>query len=654
MNEVRVESAAALRNLVDTILKNLRSLKALKLPTDTWDILVIFLVVSKLDPVTVREWEDATLEGQLPTLHEFIAFLKKRADFLEKLDLHKGKASKGREQQKSFIAKSSKGFACFVCKKDHYIYTCPEFSKMTVSSRIDKARNLKLCTNCLRNNHFSKDCRASSCRKCKGKHHTLLHLEQGSDSGQGRNEPRTEPISSELTGGVTPERTDAFHSREYHENTQILLSTVRVRIADCQGTKHSCRAMLDSGSMSNFISKPFVTKLGLPKIKVNFAVSGVGQLASNLSSACDIDLYAQQGSYCTNLRCLIIPKITEGLPNLYFDSVPLNIPAHLQLADPSFNEPGEVDLLIGAGTFWNILCNGANMPIMQNTKLGWVISGPLNITEPTSRTICNFSKDHGNIQNQLARFWEIEEVSVNHFSPEEIQAEQHFLDTFRRDPNGRFIVSIPLKDSLTKLGKSKHVAMKQFLTLERKLSLNPNLKRLYLEFMREYEELSHMSKFEISNDQISFYSPHHGVLKEDSVSTKLRVVFNSSAPSSTGVSYNDLQMAGPKLQDDLICILLRFRQHRLVVSGDIAKMYRQVLVDEEFKPLQLILWRPNPDHDSIHQTVHMKFYQPPLLMTSDCFSSIWSLTQYKPGDENSIEIGIQIEGNKIVTLEGYL
>jgi hypothetical protein len=75
------------------------------------------------------------------------------------------------------------------------------------------------------------------------------------------------------------------------------------------------------------------------------------------------------------------------------------------------------------------------------------------------------------------------------------------------------------------------------------------------------------------------YLPHRGVIKETSDTTKLRVVFDGSALSTTGVSLNDTLHTGPKLQDDLFEILLKFRSHQYVITGDIEKIY------------QLILWR---------------------------------------------------------------
>lgn len=99
------------------------------------------------------------------------------------------------------------------------------------------------------------------------------------------------------------------------------------------------------------------------------------------------------------------------------------------------------------------------------------------------------------------------------------------------------------------------------------------------------------------DNYICYYMPHHGVIKETSATTKLRVVFNGSFPSTTGMSINDLQMVGPTIQQDLHSILLRFRQHQYVISADIAKMYRQILVQPNQRPLQRIFWRDDPSEN---------------------------------------------------------
>lgn len=93
----------------------------------------------------------------------------------------------------------------------------------------------------------------------------------------------------------------------------------------------------------------------------------------------------------------------------------------------------------------------------------------------------------------------------------------------------------------------------------------------------------------------SFYLFHHCVFKGSDQSSKLRVIFDASCKSSTGLSLNDALMVGPVIQHDLISILMRFRTFRYVIAADIIKMYRQVLLDPSQTRLQRILWRSNPE-----------------------------------------------------------
>ena len=50
-------------------------------------------------------------------------------------------------------------------------------------------------------------------------------------------------------------------------------------------------------------------------------------------------------------------------------------------------------------------------------------------------------------------------------------------------------------------------------------------------------------------------------------------------------------MVGPKTQDDLFKILLRFRKHKIALSADITKMYRQIALKKSAKDFQRIVWR---------------------------------------------------------------
>ncbi|XP_029155175.1 uncharacterized protein LOC114935959 [Nylanderia fulva] len=92
-----------------------------------------------------------------------------------------------------------------------------------------------------------------------------------------------------------------------------------------------------------------------------------------------------------------------------------------------------------------------------------------------------------------------------------------------------------------------------------------------------------------------YYIPHHAVVRDSSATTRLRVVFNASCRTSDETSLNDHLLVGPKLQLNPVTVLMRWRQHRYVYTADIAKMYRQILVDQRNVDYQRILWRESPE-----------------------------------------------------------
>ncbi|CAH2083815.1 unnamed protein product [Euphydryas editha] len=102
------------------------------------------------------------------------------------------------------------------------------------------------------------------------------------------------------------------------------------------------------------------------------------------------------------------------------------------------------------------------------------------------------------------------------------------------------------------------------------------------------------------DNQNAVYLPHHGVLREDKTTTKLRIVFDASCKGVNGFSLNDDLLVGPKLQQDLRHILMRWRTHKICITADIIKMYRMVRVAEEDTDFQRLLWRSTPDEPLRH------------------------------------------------------
>ncbi|XP_011168833.1 uncharacterized protein LOC105202143 [Solenopsis invicta] len=93
-----------------------------------------------------------------------------------------------------------------------------------------------------------------------------------------------------------------------------------------------------------------------------------------------------------------------------------------------------------------------------------------------------------------------------------------------------------------------------------------------------------------THSDVSFFLPHHGMLRPSSSSSKLRVVFNGSAFSLFGVSLNNCLHVGLKLQQDFADVLLSWRRYNFVFLADVEKMYRQIEVHPNDHHFQRILW----------------------------------------------------------------
>lgn len=120
----------------------------------------------------------------------------------------------------------------------------------------------------------------------------------------------------------------------------------------------------------------------------------------------------------------------------------------------------------------------------------------------------------------------------------------------------------------------------------------PDFWNQYMEFMSKYERLGHM--VEATEDPepgfMVYYIPHHGIRS----GRKFRVVFDGSCLTNKGIPLDDAQFIGPKLQRNLHEIIMRFRRHKIAISADIAKMYRQIGIVPEQWNLQRIFFRKSP------------------------------------------------------------
>ena len=245
---VVTENTNQLRQIVDTTKCNLEALKAMNLHTETWDLMIIYILVHKLDNKTKREWELQISSKELPTLQQYYNFMKHRCTALESVSPrtkpNEPKQHNGRKPSHAYL---SIKLTCEVCKESHPTSQCNTFKQWSSEEEYNFVKSKQLCINCLSNKHLIKDCSSHGCNICGKWHHTLLH--RNKDLSLGHN--NTSHTSSRSQENVQA----TYHTLKESSMASVLLATARVKIKNCRGREHICRALLDCGSQCNIITE---------------------------------------------------------------------------------------------------------------------------------------------------------------------------------------------------------------------------------------------------------------------------------------------------------------------------------------------------------------------------------------------------------------
>ncbi|XP_076298031.1 uncharacterized protein LOC143217532 [Lasioglossum baleicum] len=386
-------------------------------------------------------------------------------------------------------------------------------------------------------------------------------------------------------------------------NSSVILGTARVLVLGPLGQSSLARVLIDPGSEVSLVSEALAQRLGLQRSQARIPLRGVGKSRAQFTRGKTVLAIAPHHEQKRIFEdpAYILPELSKYQPrNLPSPSSWPHVQG-LKLADPVYHHSDPVDILLGAESYDLILLEGVkkgptHTPVAQETHFGWILtggSGPSNSNCSPDRAEAPVlhSRVDQELMASLSRFWEQEEIEATIPGMEDdIRAEEHFSTTYARLPDGRFMVRLPFKDT-PELGDSRHTAVKTLDGLSSRFRRSEEFRLAYQDFLTTYEALGHISSTLPSSGSNSYYLPHHGVLRESSKTTKLRVVFNGSMPSANGKSLNDFLLRGPNLLPNLADVLLRWRRHRFVFSADIEKMYRQILVHPEDRRWQQIVWR---------------------------------------------------------------
>ena len=227
---------------------------------------------------------------------------------------------------------------------------------------------------------------------------------------------------------------------------------------------------------------------------------------------------------------------------------------------------------------------GSGEPHAVPTVLGCAVLGPVdaaNIMCSQPKNV-NFVKCGDElVDHKIKQFLRLEDIDMSRSSKKGMSIKDQ--ETLKRMENsvcvvgGHYEVGMLWKSDTPWLPNNKQTAEAKLQSLKRKLKRDENFHRKYREFMEDLIQKRYartMTEDEaVRRSQRKLYLPHHGVFHPQKRG-KLRVVFDA-ASLHDGVSLNNQLLQGPDLTNNLIGILLRFRQYPIALVADIGGMFNK-------------------------------------------------------------------------------
>lgn len=377
-----------------------------------------------------------------------------------------------------------------------------------------------------------------------------------------------------------------------------LLATAMLRLKWNGISTNAIRALGDTGAQLNLISEACLRKYRIPTTTCDLVLGvAAGQDSARARLMIHVDVMTVSGNSLFPLTFVVVPRILDtNVPATNIPDINATLPDEIssELADPEYFKSAPIDVLLGAEAWALILKSevylheGTNL-VAQRTSLGWLLFGGL-FKSSSAAVMSTQGQDLAELAKIMNRFWEMDDLHPpKERSPSEQSCKDLFVQTHKRKASGKYVVRIPVKESLGDLGTTRDVSLQRFRQLERRFGRDPELKVKYAATMSEYITLGHMKKVDRPPIGCVSHIPHHAVTK------KFRVVYDASCRSTRNLSLNDTQLVGERLQEDLLDILIRFRNHRYGLTTDIRQMYRCVEIAPEQWDLQRIFWRFEED-----------------------------------------------------------
>ena len=378
------------------------------------------------------------------------------------------------------------------------------------------------------------------------------------------------------------------------------------------GRNFKARTLLDSGAGTNFISEEILPEIKCEKIETEcLTVSGINTTQSKKHDLVKININ-NQNCPIKQIKCYVLPKLIEyeikknQLKQLMDECKDVE-----ELQNPleqKVDHKGGVSIVLSPGAIrdisWGPPIWYGNYTI-DRTYFGSAISGRLS-GEDIKNTITGITlvknletndililNDNYDKEEQMKRLQLLQELEF--LSNKEMLGVKKYelhkndeicLEEFKKQveydkQKKEYIVALPWNNKKMSLPTNINVAYKRMRQLQTKFIRNPTFGKAYQKHIESLEKANYIEEVneKTTLGNIVHYLPHSGVVKEDSVTTSLRIVMDgSSKRNASEYSLNDTLYTGPKLITELTKCLIRMRCGKFAATSDVEKAFLKLII----------------------------------------------------------------------------
>jgi len=570
------------RKLYDEVEFHHRALQALGKKQEQYSDVFVPMIESKL-PENIRVSVLAK-KNDIWNMNEMLAVLATEINIREKSKPTYAKresqsysrmpAERDLSTASTLLVSGEKRKCAYCYEENHSSEECGKV--ISPKERKEILRRYGRCYICLKRGHRARDCRnTTKCKNCQEKHHvSICGKEKESDT-------------------VSP----GLHVKD---GGNIAMQTAQAVISTDSGkARVRCRVLFDSGSQRSFIRSTIVELLGgKSSEKQCLVLSGFGE--EEPKEKCynihEIEVKSLKGNSSVKMKVTEVPIISKGTRNRYIEKVQSKY-KHLEglwFSDISEREHLEIDILVGADYLWefqtgSIIRGELAEPVAVETKLGYVLSGPLKgmQKEPINVQLC--IQEEG-LNEKVNRLWDLETVGIKEENP----VYESLIDEISFNGE-RYKVKLPWKEKDVKIPSNYNIAIERLKGQIRKLKRDPEVLKEYDRIIKEQEKegiVEKVPKEEIikATNKIH-YLPHQAVVRQHAETTKVRIVYDASAKQSkSSPSLNESLHIGPPMMPLMYDVLLRLRCYNTALIGDIQKAFLSIEVDESDRDSLRFIW----------------------------------------------------------------